>query len=84
MRLPVAEKIALHSAGSTGGTPGSPTPPSVAALTPITHAPSICAGTRSGLIVAPQSTAMSTRGIVSSPFASTATWTTAAAQVTKL
>jgi len=27
MRLPVAAKIALHSAGGTGGTPGSPTPP---------------------------------------------------------
>ena len=28
MRLPVAAKIALHSAGAIGGTPGSPTPPS--------------------------------------------------------
>ena len=26
MRLPVAAKIALHSAGVKGGTPGSPTP----------------------------------------------------------
>ena len=26
MRLPVAAKIALHSAGANGGTPGSPTP----------------------------------------------------------
>ena len=26
MRLPVAAKIALHSAGAKGGTPGSPTP----------------------------------------------------------
>src|SRR5262249_5998432 len=26
MRLPVAWKIALHSAGANGGTPGSPTP----------------------------------------------------------
>ena len=26
MRLPVAAKMALHSAGPTGGTPGSPTP----------------------------------------------------------
>src|SRR3989475_676872 len=26
-RLPVAAKIALHSAGANGGTPGSPTPP---------------------------------------------------------
>lgn len=28
MRLPVAAKIALHSAGAIGDTPGSPTPPS--------------------------------------------------------
>ncbi|MNR37552.1 hypothetical protein D3C85_1555820 [compost metagenome] len=28
MRLPVAAKMALHSAGAIGGTPGSPTPPS--------------------------------------------------------
>ena len=28
IRLPVAAKIALHSAGAIGGTPGSPTPPS--------------------------------------------------------
>ena len=28
MRLPLAAKIALASAGATGGTPGSPTPPS--------------------------------------------------------
>ena len=28
IRLPVAAKIALHSAGGIGGTPGSPTPPS--------------------------------------------------------
>src|SRR5262249_46471262 len=27
MRLPVAAKIALHSAGAKGGKPGSPTPP---------------------------------------------------------
>jgi len=27
MRLPVAAKMALQSAGATGGTPGSPTPP---------------------------------------------------------
>src|SRR5438128_1315814 len=27
IRLPVAAKIALHSAGAMGGTPGSPTPP---------------------------------------------------------
>ena len=27
MRLPVAAKMALQSAGGTGGTPGSPTPP---------------------------------------------------------
>lgn len=27
MRLPVAAKIALHSAGARGGTGGSPTPP---------------------------------------------------------
>ena len=27
MRLPVAAKIALHSAGASGGTDGSPTPP---------------------------------------------------------
>ena len=29
MRLPVAAKIALHSAGATGGTGGSPTPPRI-------------------------------------------------------
>jgi hypothetical protein len=27
MRLPVAAKMALQSAGANGGTPGSPTPP---------------------------------------------------------
>jgi hypothetical protein len=27
IRLPVAAKIALQTAGATGGTPGSPTPP---------------------------------------------------------
>jgi hypothetical protein len=27
IRLPVAAKIALHSAGAMGGKPGSPTPP---------------------------------------------------------
>ena len=26
MRLPVAAKMALHSAGANGGNPGSPTP----------------------------------------------------------
>jgi hypothetical protein len=30
MRLPVAAKMALQSAGATGGTPGSPTPPNAA------------------------------------------------------
>ena len=47
--------------------------PDVAALTPMTHAPSICARTRSGLIVAPQSIAISTRGMVIAPLASTET-----------
>ncbi len=46
--------------------------------TPMTQAPSICARTRSGFTVAPQSTAMSTRGIVTLPSPSTATSTTAA------
>src|SRR6266852_914554 len=32
MRLPVATKIALHSAGTNGGTPGSPTPAGGASL----------------------------------------------------
>jgi len=31
MRLPVAAKIALHSAGANGGTPGSPIPPGATA-----------------------------------------------------
>ena len=47
-------------------------------LSPITHAPSICERTRSGLTCGPQSTAMSTRGIVSSPFGATPTSITAA------
>src|SRR5256886_13150539 len=34
MRLPVAAKIALHSAGAIGGPPGSPTPPSGALKSP--------------------------------------------------
>ena len=42
------------------------------------QAPSICERTRSGLTMAPQSIAMSTRGIVSLPAASTATSTTEA------
>ncbi len=42
------------------------------------QAPSICARTRSGLTMAPQSIAMSTCGIVSLPAASTDTSTTAA------
>ena len=45
---------------------------------PMIAAPSICARTRSGLTVAPQSTAMSMRGIVTTPLLSTATSTTAA------
>ena len=36
MRLPVAAKIALHSAGATGGTGGSPTPPQKPPLGTIT------------------------------------------------
>ena len=32
MRLPVAAKIALHSAGANGGTPTSPIPPGTASL----------------------------------------------------
>jgi hypothetical protein len=39
----------------------------VAMPMPITAAPCICARTRSGFTVAPQSTAMSMRGIVTSP-----------------
>ncbi len=36
MRLPVAAKIALHSAGANGGSPGSPTPPGGASLSTMT------------------------------------------------
>jgi hypothetical protein len=32
MRIPVAEKMALVTAGATGGVPGSPPPPSGASL----------------------------------------------------
>src|SRR5262249_59217110 len=39
MRLPVAEKIALHKAGARGGTAGLPIPPPKPPLATITAAP---------------------------------------------
>ena len=121
MRLPVAAKIALHSAGANGGTPGSPMPlggqfgaggmiqtlvtsgaSSIRATGIVVEValldPAVLEGDlavlgeaqphdrrtlhlramRSGLTYVPQSTAVSTRGIVSLPFSSTATSTTVA------